>query len=143
MKRGKWDDSSDEEEQKLQKPKKVKQPNVSSISDDTPKQPISVSQTNHSEIAIESEQSVEDNINQITIQSCRSVDEYQRVSFINQGTYGLVYKALCLKTKDHVALKEIKMTPGIQLKLLLQNKLFICIIITRLQKGWISNHSFA
>ena len=45
-----------------------------------------------------------------TIYGCRSVDEYQRISFISQGTYGLVYKARCLMTDNIVALKEVKLT---------------------------------
>ena len=46
-----------------------------------------------------------------SIYGCRSIDQYQRISFISQGTYGLVYKAKCLKTNDIVAIKEVKLTP--------------------------------
>lgn len=44
------------------------------------------------------------------IYGCRSVEEYEKISYINQGTYGLVFKARCMRSNDIVALKEIKMT---------------------------------
>ena len=40
---------------------------------------------------------------------CRSVENYQRLSFIDQGTYGLVFKARCRDTGDIVALKQVKL----------------------------------
>lgn len=39
---------------------------------------------------------------------CRSVDEYQRLSFIDQGSYGLVFKAKCRETGEVYALKQVK-----------------------------------
>jgi hypothetical protein len=42
---------------------------------------------------------------------CRSIDEYDRVNFIDQGTYGLVFKARCKITGDVVAIKQIKESP--------------------------------
>lgn len=45
------------------------------------------------------------------IYGCRSVEEYEKVSYISQGTYGLVFKARCVRSNEIVALKEIKMTP--------------------------------
>ena len=41
---------------------------------------------------------------------CRSVDEYRRLNFIDQGTYGMVFRAECLATGETVALKQVKMT---------------------------------
>lgn len=41
---------------------------------------------------------------------CRSVDEYQRVNFIDQGTYGMVYRAKCRKTGVVYALKQVKLS---------------------------------
>lgn len=40
---------------------------------------------------------------------CRSVENYQRLSFIDQGTYGLVFKAKCRETGEVVALKQVKL----------------------------------
>lgn len=39
---------------------------------------------------------------------CRSVDEYIRLNFIDQGTYGLVFKARCRTTGQIYALKQVK-----------------------------------
>ncbi|XP_052180679.1 cyclin-dependent kinase G-2-like isoform X2 [Diospyros lotus] len=40
---------------------------------------------------------------------CRSVFEYEKLSRINEGTYGVVYKARDKKTDQVVALKKVKM----------------------------------
>lgn len=42
---------------------------------------------------------------------CRSVDCYQRLNFIDQGTYGMVFKAKCRETGEIFALKQIKFGP--------------------------------
>lgn len=39
---------------------------------------------------------------------CRSVDEYIRLNFIDQGTYGVVFRAKCKKTGRIYALKQVK-----------------------------------
>lgn len=39
---------------------------------------------------------------------CRSVDEYIRLNFIDQGTYGVVFRARCKKTGRIYALKQVK-----------------------------------
>lgn len=43
------------------------------------------------------------------LQSCRSVDEFERLNKINEGTYGVVYRARDKKTSEIVALKKVKM----------------------------------
>ncbi|XP_057972842.1 cyclin-dependent kinase G-2-like [Malania oleifera] len=43
------------------------------------------------------------------LQSCRSVFEYERLNKINEGTYGVVYKARDKKTGETMALKKVKM----------------------------------
>lgn len=43
------------------------------------------------------------------LQSCRSVFEYEKLNKINEGTYGVVYKARDKKTGEIVALKKVKM----------------------------------
>lgn len=39
---------------------------------------------------------------------CRSVNEYIRLNFIDQGTYGVVFRARCKRTGKIYALKQVK-----------------------------------
>ena len=41
--------------------------------------------------------------------ACRSVDVYEKLHKIDEGTYGVVYKAKDRKTGDIVALKQVKL----------------------------------
>ncbi|KAG9147266.1 hypothetical protein Leryth_017998 [Lithospermum erythrorhizon] len=43
------------------------------------------------------------------LQGCRSVDEFERLNKIDEGTYGVVYRAQDKKTGEIVALKKVKM----------------------------------
>ncbi|CAM6102171.1 unnamed protein product [Calypogeia fissa] len=43
------------------------------------------------------------------LQGCRSVDEFERLNRIDEGTYGVVYRARNRKTGEIVALKKVKM----------------------------------
>ncbi|KAF7994543.1 hypothetical protein HCN44_004015 [Aphidius gifuensis] len=43
------------------------------------------------------------------IQGCRSVEEFQCLNRIEEGTYGVVYRAKCKRTNEIVALKRLKM----------------------------------
>ncbi|KAK8987712.1 hypothetical protein V6N11_027455 [Hibiscus sabdariffa] len=43
------------------------------------------------------------------LHGCRSVDEFERLNKINEGTYGVVYRARDKKTGEIVALKKVKM----------------------------------
>ncbi|GAA0162591.1 non-receptor serine/threonine protein kinase [Lithospermum erythrorhizon] len=43
------------------------------------------------------------------LQGCRSVDVFERLNAINEGTYGVVYRARDRKTGETVALKKVKM----------------------------------
>lgn len=43
------------------------------------------------------------------LQGCRSVDEFERLNKIDEGTYGVVYRAKDKKTGEIVALKKVKM----------------------------------
>ncbi|KAF5741148.1 cyclin-dependent kinase G-2 [Tripterygium wilfordii] len=43
------------------------------------------------------------------IQGCRIVDEFERLNKIDEGTYGVVYRAKDKKTGEIVALKKVKM----------------------------------
>jgi len=40
---------------------------------------------------------------------CRSVECYQRLNFIDQGTYGMVFRARCKNTNEIYALKQVKL----------------------------------
>ena len=42
---------------------------------------------------------------------CRSVEQYERLSRIDEGTYGVVYRARCKQSGAIVALKQVKMSP--------------------------------
>ncbi len=46
--------------------------------------------------------------------SCRSIEEYDKVNFISQGTYGLVFKARCRQSGDLVAIKQVKLGPEVK-----------------------------
>lgn len=48
--------------------------------------------------------------------SCRSVEEYQKIATINEGTYGIVFKAYCQQTREMYALKKIKRLPELLLE---------------------------
>ena len=41
--------------------------------------------------------------------ACRSVGLYEKLNRVGEGTYGIVYRAKDLKTKEIVALKKIRM----------------------------------
>eukprot|EP00252_Welwitschia_mirabilis_P002994 TRINITY_DN1300_c0_g1_i1.p1 TRINITY_DN1300_c0_g1~~TRINITY_DN1300_c0_g1_i1.p1 ORF type:complete len:566 (-),score=90.61 TRINITY_DN1300_c0_g1_i1:2158-3855(-) len=43
------------------------------------------------------------------MQGCRSVDEFERLNKVSEGTYGIVYRARDKKTGEIVALKKVKM----------------------------------
>ncbi|WVZ75022.1 hypothetical protein U9M48_023126 [Paspalum notatum var. saurae] len=43
------------------------------------------------------------------LQGCRSVDEFERLNTINEGTYGVVFRVRDKKTGEIVALKKVKM----------------------------------
>ncbi|KAM7483444.1 hypothetical protein LguiB_008027 [Lonicera macranthoides] len=43
------------------------------------------------------------------LQGCRSVFEYEKLNKINEGTYGVVFKAMDKETGEIVALKKVKM----------------------------------
>ncbi|TKY55310.1 Cyclin-dependent kinase G-2 [Spatholobus suberectus] len=69
-------------------------------------------QSNFSDSPSDSDESgglmhVRRNINML--QSCRSVCEFEMIKKINEGTYGVVYKARDKKTGEIVALKKVKM----------------------------------
>ncbi len=51
--------------------------------------------------------------NQSFLHGCRNVNVYRKEKKINEGTYGIVYKAVDKETNEVVALKQVKMTPDL------------------------------
>ncbi len=41
--------------------------------------------------------------------ACRSVSEFEKLNRVGEGTYGIVYRARDVKSKEVVALKKIRM----------------------------------
>lgn len=41
--------------------------------------------------------------------TCRSVNEFEKLNRVGEGTYGIVYRARDVKSKEVVALKKIRM----------------------------------
>ncbi|XP_042753499.1 cyclin-dependent kinase G-2 isoform X2 [Lactuca sativa] len=80
------------------------------IDDDIKKDGVSLSQS-ESESDSESEDNTppapQRSVNML--QGCRSVDEFERLNKIDEGTYGVVYRAKDKKTGEVVALKKVKM----------------------------------
>jgi len=50
-----------------------------------------------------------DNVHIPLLHGCRSVYEYESLNFIDEGTYGMVFKGKCLKTNKIYALKRVKL----------------------------------
>jgi cell division cycle 2-like len=46
---------------------------------------------------------------EIDFPSCRSVDNFEKLGRIQEGSYGIVYRAKDKETEEVVALKRIKM----------------------------------
>jgi cell division cycle 2-like len=44
---------------------------------------------------------------------CRSVDCYERLNFIDEGTYGMVFRARCKETREIYAIKQVKPGPHV------------------------------
>lgn len=41
----------------------------------------------------------------------RSVENYERLNYIDEGTYGMVFRGRCLETNEVYALKQVKLNP--------------------------------
>lgn len=115
MKRSKWD-SSDEETTSnvnvvhITKKKSLEESNVTSIQSDHQENELISNLPLHREVIDTDETIEEDKLdhNPLT-DGCRSIDEYQRLNFISEGTYGAVFRARCKKTQRIYAVKQIKL----------------------------------
>lgn len=95
-KRNRWDSSSDEE-------------------DDTNQEREDQSSVNYQVKAVQNNHNKAQSSHSPLIQGCRSVyDSFERLDRINEGTYGVVWKAKCLKSNSVVALKQIKFEPELK-----------------------------
>jgi len=95
-KRDRWDSISSEEEAR-------DQISASSISNEASTENLSATRN------LESQSSSSIRIHNPLLSGCRSVyDSYERLNKIDEGTYGIVWKAKDLATNEIVALKQIK-----------------------------------
>ena len=106
MKASKWADS-DNEVPKVKKPKKIKRES------DRDKEDEKERDMNHARSNEEALRARNTRIslyaNSPSIFSCRSVDCFKKLNRIDEGTYGIVYRAEDLKTGEIVALKKLKL----------------------------------
>lgn len=56
------------------------------------------------------EEAVDEELHDALQHGCRSVENYEHINFIDQGTYGMVFKARCKATGVVYALKQVKVT---------------------------------
>lgn len=107
-KRNRWDSSSDEEDEGLVvKVDSHKKPIPNNITDND-------TERNRPEFgkAITAADDAQFTRHNPLLNGCRSVyTSYDRIQRIDEGTYGVVWKAMDLTTKEIVALKQIKFDP--------------------------------
>ncbi|KAJ0105062.1 hypothetical protein Patl1_18255 [Pistacia atlantica] len=72
---------------------------------------LDVDNTAEEDIAVE-EPAISGQRSSNMLQSCRHVLEYEYLNKVNEGTYGVVYRARDKKTGEIVALKKVKMNVG-------------------------------
>jgi cell division cycle 2-like len=138
-KRGKWDSSSEDEGESSRLTSKVKkvakeiQPaqSLPIVSDSTKitnekesvvkiNQLLNIADNSNSESdRADTPESIPDTIPPKSLKrphdplfdGCRSVEEYIRLNFISQGTYGVVFRAKCRTSGKIYALKQVKLGP--------------------------------
>lgn len=114
-KRCKWDSDSDEERKLVKKEAKEKKKfRVAAKQKDESLQSLPNPQTVPSSSAsatqsAESKEIKEDEVGDSLKPPCRSVDCFERLNFIDQGTYGMVFRARCKETNKVYALKQVKL----------------------------------
>ena len=112
VKRDRWDSSSDEEEDVKKKSREVYTNEDSKNGNEPTKTKgnnVSNSDANSKKGQQASSHLPNLPIHNPLLQGCRSVyDTYERLDRVSEGTYGIVWKAKDLATKEIVALKQIK-----------------------------------
>lgn len=130
MKRSRWDDESDEDERAkaktakkaLKEAKKLKQsapidehPSTSSLKPPSEKSTENDLQEMDSQLSVRKENVQQHLIGKksatVSHIPSRSVENYERLNFIDQGTYGMVFRGRCLETNKVFALKQVKINP--------------------------------
>lgn len=132
-KRGRWDDGSDSDEDKKKKKKEkkmkkqrlcsrcclvleTKAPSIEEMPEVTVSLPgdggvVDDYYASHPllELPPDSPEVKEETVNvpQESILPCRSVNNYQKIDRLNEGSYGVVYKAKNIQTGEIVALKRV------------------------------------
>ena len=102
LKRSRWDDNESEDEEKLKQKKKKNQSSSNKKSGDRGKDKVQENETTRSVIRAATRDSSK------SARPCRSIESYQRLNFIDQGTYGMVFRAKCKETGEMYALKQVK-----------------------------------
>lgn len=109
---GKWDSSDEEDEARNQTKKKPRL--VDERKDDTKDQVSDSAQVAPDTVPVIQPQQVADQTSSLNemknplFHGCRSVENYEHVNFIDQGTYGMVFKARCKQSGTIYALKQVK-----------------------------------
>ena len=117
-KRGRWDSSSDEEDTGKQKATTTKKKGQQGNGSTTTSVPATTTVAKKNKSSLQKQQQSQKQpqppgknykYHNPLLQGCRSVyDTYDKISHISEGTYGIVWKAKDLATKEIVALKQIK-----------------------------------
>lgn len=117
-KRGKWDSSDEEEVSTKITLKSVKKGKVNVESTGIYKTDTVVSshRIEETKIPIVSNKSKDEEKKCIRSESynplfygCRSIDSYERLNYISEGTYGVVFRAKCKSSSEIFAIKQVKL----------------------------------
>lgn len=108
MKTSKWADS-DDEVPKAKKTKKIKRESDRDKDKDEEKKRDLNHASSNEEVLKARNTRISLYANSPSIFSCRSVDCFKKLNRIDEGTYGIVYRAEDLETGEIVALKKLKL----------------------------------
>jgi cell division cycle 2-like protein len=113
-KKGRWDSDSDEEE----KSKKKERKRDKEKSDKKSQKSVSKSKEPKDEPLLMGNEESKQVVNEyrparktLPDRRCRSIECYQQLNYIDEGTYGLVFRAKCKQTGEIYAVKQVKPGP--------------------------------
>lgn len=110
IKKGRWDSDSDDEKEfkrKIKKEKKLKKDTLS-IPQESCDIFNNILSNNNYHSSIVSLQPIAHKVSR-----CRSVDCYEPLNYIDEGTYGMVFRARCIESREIYALKQVKLGPEV------------------------------
>lgn len=115
-KRNRWDDGTSdkvvkEEKRRRKQKQKIKSssgPNDSKINDQNAKLATDTPSESSNNLGLPADMVLLSSRNSPSLVSSNSVDRYKRLNLIEEGSYGIVYRAEDLATGDIVALKKMK-----------------------------------